>query len=145
MATLFVPSCSTDLLHFRIDYTREGDYFFKKLNRGSALFKASDRKRSNSWDSQISNVSESTSFKSSSPLPQPLSDQTPSKKSSNWKYKCTICKKPFERPSTLKTHLNSHTGERPFKCPHRLCERSFTVRSNMIRHHKKCRPYYTVQ
>jgi uncharacterized Zn-finger protein len=60
-------------------------------------------------------------------------------KRSGWKYSCLHCHKLFERPSTLKTHMNSHTGERPFGCPNNGCGRSFSVRSNMMRHHKKCR------
>ncbi|KAJ3857471.1 hypothetical protein EV368DRAFT_77686 [Lentinula lateritia] len=50
------------------------------------------------------------------------------------KYECTYCGKGFNRPSSLKIHLNSHTGEKPFLCPVEGCGRSFSVLSNMRRH-----------
>ncbi|THU95398.1 hypothetical protein K435DRAFT_779063 [Dendrothele bispora CBS 962.96] len=50
------------------------------------------------------------------------------------KYECNFCGKGFNRPSSLKIHLNSHTGERPFVCPVEGCGRSFSVLSNMRRH-----------
>ncbi|TFK68670.1 hypothetical protein BDN72DRAFT_897908 [Pluteus cervinus] len=50
------------------------------------------------------------------------------------KYECTYCGKGFNRPSSLKIHLNSHTGEKPFVCPVGGCGRSFGVLSNMRRH-----------
>ncbi|KAK7005677.1 hypothetical protein R3P38DRAFT_1713631 [Favolaschia claudopus] len=50
------------------------------------------------------------------------------------KYECTYCGKGFTRPSSLKIHLNSHTGEKPFVCPVDGCGRSFSVLSNMRRH-----------
>ncbi|KAJ3748982.1 hypothetical protein DFH05DRAFT_1591510 [Lentinula detonsa] len=50
------------------------------------------------------------------------------------KYECSYCGKGFNRPSSLKIHLNSHTGEKPFICPVEGCGRSFSVLSNMRRH-----------
>lgn len=50
------------------------------------------------------------------------------------KYECSYCGKGFNRPSSLKIHLNSHTGEKPFVCPVESCGRSFSVLSNMRRH-----------
>ncbi|CDO72526.1 hypothetical protein BN946_scf184983.g9 [Trametes cinnabarina] len=35
---------------------------------------------------------------------------------------------------TLQIHLYTHTGEKPFTCPHESCGRSFSVLSNMRRH-----------
>ncbi|KAG4305294.1 hypothetical protein PORY_001464 [Pneumocystis oryctolagi] len=49
-------------------------------------------------------------------------------------YACPLCFKTFSRPSNLKIHTYSHTGERPFVCAARNCGRSFSVRSNMRRH-----------
>ncbi|KAF7315449.1 hypothetical protein MIND_00059800 [Mycena indigotica] len=54
--------------------------------------------------------------------------------SSATKYECPYCGKGFTRPSSLKIHLNSHTGEKPFVCPVEGCGRSFSVLSNMRRH-----------
>ncbi|KAH7096755.1 hypothetical protein BKA62DRAFT_596612, partial [Auriculariales sp. MPI-PUGE-AT-0066] len=51
---------------------------------------------------------------------------------------CGYCGKVCDRPSTLKTHLNSHTGERPHMCTVAGCTRHFTVLSNMYRHAKVC-------
>ncbi|KAI8839675.1 hypothetical protein BJ741DRAFT_546795 [Chytriomyces cf. hyalinus JEL632] len=52
------------------------------------------------------------------------------------KYTCSHCSKRFTRPSTLQTHMNSHTGHRPYKCLH--CDMRFTVSSNMKRHMGHC-------
>jgi len=50
------------------------------------------------------------------------------------RYECEYCGKGFSRPSSLRIHLNSHTGERPFVCTFEGCGRSFSVLSNMRRH-----------
>lgn len=47
---------------------------------------------------------------------------------------CSVCSRVFERKSSLEIHTRSHTGEQPFKCPHAGCDKSFSVRSNMVRH-----------
>jgi len=52
------------------------------------------------------------------------------------RYKCNICQKRFTRPSSLQTHMYSHTGEKPFKCPIEGCGRHFSVVSNLRRHQK---------
>ncbi|KAJ7111876.1 kinase-like domain-containing protein [Mycena epipterygia] len=60
------------------------------------------------------------------------------------KYECSYCGKGFSRPSSLKIHLNSHTGEKPFICPFEGCGRGFTVLINMRRHsrvHATSQPY----
>ncbi|OAD05621.1 C2H2-type zinc finger transcription factor [Mucor lusitanicus CBS 277.49] len=49
-------------------------------------------------------------------------------------YICNFCFKKFMRPSSLKIHVYSHTGEKPFKCTHPGCRRKFSVQSNMRRH-----------
>ncbi|KAH9957922.1 hypothetical protein BC827DRAFT_1269907 [Russula dissimulans] len=53
---------------------------------------------------------------------------------SSAKYECQYCGKGFTRPSSLKIHVHSHTGERPFKCTFDGCNRTFSVQSNMRRH-----------
>ncbi|ORY00215.1 hypothetical protein K493DRAFT_105039 [Basidiobolus meristosporus CBS 931.73] len=50
------------------------------------------------------------------------------------KYECSVCQKHFNRPSTLKTHMYSHTGERPFVCQYEGCNKRFSVESNLRRH-----------
>ncbi|KZV88060.1 hypothetical protein EXIGLDRAFT_619898, partial [Exidia glandulosa HHB12029] len=52
------------------------------------------------------------------------------------KYGCTFCPKRFNRPSSLKIHLNTHTGEKPYQCPVPGCGRHFSVMSNMRRHQR---------
>ncbi|CAE6396114.1 unnamed protein product [Rhizoctonia solani] len=47
---------------------------------------------------------------------------------------CKVCEKPFDRPSTLTAHMNTHTGERPHLCPVENCGKRFTVSSNLRRH-----------
>ena len=49
-------------------------------------------------------------------------------------YNCSFCLKKFMRPSSLKIHVYSHTGEKPFNCSYPGCRRKFSVRSNMRRH-----------
>ncbi|KAL1916245.1 uncharacterized protein VTP21DRAFT_5862 [Calcarisporiella thermophila] len=50
------------------------------------------------------------------------------------RYPCPYCPKRFSRPSSLKIHTYSHTGERPYVCSEEGCGRSFSVQSNMRRH-----------
>jgi uncharacterized Zn-finger protein len=54
------------------------------------------------------------------------------------RYTCATCNKPFSRPSSLRIHSHSHTGEKPFRCPHPNCGKAFSVRSNMKRHERGC-------
>ncbi|ORX92530.1 hypothetical protein K493DRAFT_168795, partial [Basidiobolus meristosporus CBS 931.73] len=49
-------------------------------------------------------------------------------------YRCAICQREFQRPSTLRTHMYSHTGEKPFACTFEGCNKRFSVESNMRRH-----------
>ena len=54
------------------------------------------------------------------------------------RYVCQTCNKAFSRPSSLRIHSHSHTGEKPFVCPHKECGKAFSVRSNMKRHERGC-------
>ncbi|KAL2269026.1 hypothetical protein VTJ83DRAFT_3872 [Remersonia thermophila] len=57
------------------------------------------------------------------------------------RYICKTCHKAFSRPSSLRIHTHSHTGEKPFKCPFPGCGKAFSVRSNMKRHERGCHNY----
>ncbi|KAK3996922.1 hypothetical protein QBC44DRAFT_124135 [Cladorrhinum sp. PSN332] len=57
------------------------------------------------------------------------------------RYICQTCNKAFSRPSSLRIHCHSHTGEKPFKCPVAGCGKAFSVRSNMKRHERGCHNY----
>ncbi|KAK0455459.1 uncharacterized protein EV420DRAFT_571456 [Desarmillaria tabescens] len=50
------------------------------------------------------------------------------------RYECSYCGKGFSRPSALKIHVISHTGDKDFVCPEESCRRRFGIRSNMLRH-----------
>ncbi|CAG8599102.1 6609_t:CDS:2 [Ambispora gerdemannii] len=55
---------------------------------------------------------------------------------------------PFSRPSSLRIHTYSHTGEKPFVCTEPGCGRKFSVQSNMRRHlrvHRLGRPVKKVR
>ncbi|KAH9994688.1 hypothetical protein BJV77DRAFT_994178 [Russula vinacea] len=79
---------------------------------------------------------------SSNPKPQSFSDEKlphdesvlPKRKGKSKMHTCTLCQKSFPRPSGLRTHMNSHSGDKPYKCPVTSCAKSFTVRSNAKRH-----------
>ncbi|ORY66467.1 uncharacterized protein BCR38DRAFT_338928 [Pseudomassariella vexata] len=72
------------------------------------------------------------------PAPQSMMGQFSSKVSSSTqkKHKCKVCDKRFTRPSSLQTHMYSHTGEKPFCCEVEGCGRHFSVVSNLRRHRK---------
>ncbi|KAF9003486.1 hypothetical protein BDZ89DRAFT_1146051 [Hymenopellis radicata] len=55
------------------------------------------------------------------------------------KHTCKLCAKKFNRPSSLRIHMNTHTGATPFRCPFPGCGRSFNVNSNMRRHFRNHR------
>lgn len=72
------------------------------------------------------------------PAPQSMMGQFNSKISSSTqkKHKCKVCDKRFTRPSSLQTHMYSHTGEKPYACEVDGCGRHFSVVSNLRRHRK---------
>jgi len=68
---------------------------------------------------------------------------SPNGTSSGNRYQCPYCSKRFSRPSSLRIHIYSHTGEKPFVCTEPGCGRKFSVQSNMRRHlrvHRLGRP-----
>jgi uncharacterized Zn-finger protein len=92
------------------------------------------------------------------PAPQSMMGQFNSKISSSTqkKHKCKVCDKRFTRPSSLQTHMYSHTGEKrewdrnhpsgaakepadaitAYACEAQGCGRHFSVVSNLRRHRK---------
>ncbi|KAL7268996.1 hypothetical protein RUND412_008358 [Rhizina undulata] len=50
------------------------------------------------------------------------------------RYECLVCGSKFPRPSGLKSHSYSHTGERPFPCDFEGCKKAFASKSNLKRH-----------
>ncbi|RHZ45026.1 uncharacterized protein CDV56_100038 [Aspergillus thermomutatus] len=67
----------------------------------------------------------------------PPSSSTPYQQNHD-RYICRTCHKAFSRPSSLRIHSHSHTGEKPFRCTHAGCGKAFSVRSNMKRHERGC-------
>jgi len=50
------------------------------------------------------------------------------------KNQCAVCGKHFSRSWLLKGHMRTHTGERPYRCPHVGCDRAFADKSNLRSH-----------
>ncbi|KAF8996339.1 hypothetical protein BDQ17DRAFT_947580 [Cyathus striatus] len=46
-----------------------------------------------------------------------LSDEDSPSEGSGKKHVCPTCFKRFNRPSSLRIHVNTHTGATPFRCP----------------------------
>ncbi|CAA7268711.1 unnamed protein product [Cyclocybe aegerita] len=65
-------------------------------------------------------------------MPMNFHNVVPSEK----KHACPTCFKRFNRPSSLRIHVNTHTGATPFRCPWPNCGREFNVNSNMKRHYR---------
>ncbi|KAJ1947053.1 hypothetical protein GGF37_000737 [Kickxella alabastrina] len=59
------------------------------------------------------------------------------KRRSEKKHPCGICGRSFARPSSLSSHVLTHSGEKPYDCPAYKCGKSFSVLSNMRRHYKQ--------
>lgn len=52
-------------------------------------------------------------------------------------HRCSVveCQKLFETSSSLRIHMRSHTGEKPFPC--RYCTHAFTTKGNMKDHERR--------
>ncbi|KAG6845385.1 hypothetical protein H0H87_010100 [Tephrocybe sp. NHM501043] len=85
--------------------------------------------------------------------PDAVSDDDLSGSNNGKKHVCSTCLKRFNRPSSLRIHVNTHTGATrescvvaimspfthlsiAFRCPWPNCAREFNVNSNMRRHYR---------
>ncbi|KAF7729958.1 hypothetical protein EC973_003371 [Apophysomyces ossiformis] len=76
-----------------------------------------------------------TLLSSSSPPPALLSPIPRKKKeSAGAPYECCECKKQFTRPYNLKSHMRTHTNERPYVCKHPNCTWKFARPHDLKRH-----------
>lgn len=70
------------------------------------------------------------------PSPNPSDEEGNEEENNGKKHVCPTCSKRFNRPSSLRIHVNTHTGATPFRCPWPSCGREFNVNSNMRRHYR---------
>ncbi|KAI9314817.1 hypothetical protein BX666DRAFT_1825368, partial [Dichotomocladium elegans] len=49
-------------------------------------------------------------------------------------YHCPACTKQFTRPYNLKSHMRTHTNERPYVCDHEGCQWKFARPHDLKRH-----------
>jgi uncharacterized Zn-finger protein len=58
------------------------------------------------------------------------------------KFPCQICSKAFKMMSTLKDHMRTHTGDKPYVCS--ICNRGFSQNTNLkqhLRRHTQIKPF----
>ncbi|CAG8467383.1 11386_t:CDS:1, partial [Funneliformis caledonium] len=92
---------------------------------------------------RLNTVLESLASQKHFPHKSIVDQLSPTGSSSGNRYQCPYCSKRFSRPSSLRIHTYSHTGEKPFVCTEPGCGRKFSVQSNMRRHlrvHRLGRP-----
>ncbi|XP_054839784.1 zinc finger and BTB domain-containing protein 38 [Eublepharis macularius] len=47
---------------------------------------------------------------------------------------CELCQKQFQSPSTLRMHMRSHAGDKPYSC--KTCGKSFSISGNLQKHER---------
>ncbi|XP_068153988.1 transcription factor che-1 [Drosophila tropicalis] len=69
-------------------------------------------------------------------IQKPKSDRRRIKPVPGESFKCRHCTKVFHHAWMLVAHTRIHTGERPFTCPDKSCQKSFADRSNLRSHQR---------
>ncbi|CCL98227.1 uncharacterized protein FIBRA_00221 [Fibroporia radiculosa] len=128
----YQPSGRHDRL--AMDINSPGDWPRSSFDAAYSIASAQESDRATRQPARSPKLSaESASFPAVSPSSGSPERSKPAQKKSKM-HQCSVCSKLFPRPSGLATHMNSHSGAKPYKCPIPTCTKSFAVRSNAKRH-----------